>query len=154
MENLNTAKATVITVGGAIGGFFAWLFGGWSGDIAALVVLATLDFLSGLIIALVFKKSPKTETGAASSNTAFKGFAKKVMMFAFVVVGNLADNTLKTDYIKPFVIYGFMANEILSLIENAGLMGLPLPSIITKAVDLLRGKSGDKEDKEDKDNES
>ena len=68
------------------------------------------------------------------------------MIYLFVVVGYRIDLMLGTDYIRNAVIIGFIVNELISLTENAGLMGVPLPSIILKSIDLLKNKGGNKDE--------
>ena len=116
-------KEMVSTICGAIGGAIASLFGGWSATMTTLLIFMIIDYISGLVVAGVFKKSEKTENGALESKAGFKGLCKKGMMFLFVVM------------------IGFIANELISITENAGLMGIPLPGVITKAIEILNDKS-------------
>lgn len=100
-----------------------------------------IDYISGLIVAGVFKKSPKTDTGALESKAGWKGLCRKGMTLLFVLIAYRLDLVIGTNYIRDAVIIGFVANELISIVENAGLMGLPLPQIITKAIDVLTKKS-------------
>ena len=101
------------------------------------------DYISGIIVAAVFHKSKKTASGSLKSWVGFKGLCRKGMTLLFVLVGHRLDMTLGVNLVREGVIYGFMANEALSLIENAGLMGVPLPKVIINAVDVLAKKSED-----------
>lgn len=135
-------KQSVFSFGiGAIGGFFTTLYGGWSAGMTTLVLFMAIDYLSGLTVAGVFKQSPKSKTGALESRAGFKGLCRKGMTLLVVLVAYRLDLLIGTNYVKDAVIIGFCVNELLSIIENAGLMGLPLPPIIVKALDILKSKS-------------
>ncbi len=131
-------KTSVCTVLGMFGSLLASMFGGWSEDIATLIIFMAVDFVMGLIIAGVFNKSNKSQTGALDSRAGWRGLCKKGTMLLFVLIAHRLDLMLETDYIKTAVIIGFIFNEAISIIENAGLMGLPLPSIVNKAVEMLK----------------
>jgi toxin secretion/phage lysis holin len=88
----------------------------------------------------VFHQSPKTATGTLESRTGFKGLIRKGMILLFVWVGYRLDLTVGTTYIKDAVCIAFIANELLSIVENAGLMGIPIPAVITNAIDILKKK--------------
>lgn len=136
-------KEFYCTLVGILGGFIAYLFGGWNAALSALVIFMTIDFISGLVVAGVFKKSSKTKNGALESKAGFKGICKKIMMLLLVAIGYRLDLLIDTTYIKDSVCIAFMANELISIIENAGIMGIPIPKVITNAIDVLKGK-GDK----------
>ena len=141
MEKVSTAKVTVLTVIGAIGSFIANLFGGWTNDLATLVIMMGIDFLMGLLIAAVWKKSEKSKTGALSSWSAWKGLCRKGVSLLFVLIAYRLDLALGVNYIRTAVIIGFIINELISITENAGIMGIPIPGVITKAIDMLKQKS-------------
>jgi toxin secretion/phage lysis holin len=126
---------------GLIGGAFTTLFGGWTAGMTTLVLFMCIDYLSGLIVAGVFKKSNKTESGALESKAGWKGLARKCMTLLFVLIAYRLDLLLNTAYIRDAVVIGFCANELISIVENAGLMGLPLPAVITKALEVLKNKA-------------
>lgn len=134
-------KNVICTVIGVAGSFIASLFGGWDTGTATLVLFMAIDFISGLAVAGVFKKSTKTKNGALESKAGWKGLCRKSMTLLFVLIAHRLDLSLGTSYIRDTVIIGFMANELLSIVENAGLMGLPLPSVMAKAIDLLNEKT-------------
>ena len=140
MENVNTVKTTVLTVIGAIGSFIANLFGGWTSDLVTLIIMMSIDFIMGLLIAAVWKRSGKSQNGALSSWSAWKGLCRKCISLLFVLIAYRLDLVIGVDYIRTAVIIGFIANELISIVENAGIMGVPIPSMITKAIDLLRNK--------------
>lgn len=126
---------------GCVGAAIAASFGGWSSAMTTLLILMVIDYLTGLIVAGVFHASKKTETGSLSSNIGFKGLCRKMVMLLFVLIGHRIDLALGVDYVKNAVCIGFMANELLSITENAGLMGIPLPAVIKNAIDILTKKS-------------
>ena len=126
---------------GAIGGFVAMAFGGWSDALITLIVFMALDYVTGLIVAGIFKKSKKSENGALESRAGFKGLCRKGVALMIVLVAVRLDIVMHTTYIKDAVIIALVANESISIIENAGLMGIPVPGIIARAIDVLRNES-------------
>lgn len=136
-------KANVVySIVGAVGGFIAMAFGGWSDALITLIVFMSIDYATGLIVAGVFKKSKKSESGALESRAGFKGLCRKGVALLIVLVAVRLDIVMHTSYIKDAVIIAFIANESISIIENAGLMGIPVPSVIAKAIDVLKEKDG------------
>lgn len=141
--NINNVKALFYAVTATIGGLVTHLLGGWSHDMNTLLIFMAIDFISGLALATIFKNSTKTHGGALESRACMKGLFRKGMILVFVMVGNRLDLTLGTDYIRTTVIIGFIANELISIIENAGLMGVKFPKVISDSVEILKSKSGD-----------
>lgn len=133
------SKTLVCSVFGAIGGFVAALFGGWDAGMTTLVMFMCIDYVSGIIVAGIFQQSKKTENGALSSGIGWKGLARKCMTLLCVLIAYRLDLMIGTNYIRDAVVIGFCANELISIIENAGLMGLPLPSVLIDAIDVLKG---------------
>lgn len=129
---------------GAIGGFVAMVFGGWSDALITLIIFMSVDYVTGLIVAGIFKKSKKSENGALESRAGFKGLCRKGVALLIVLVAVRLDIVMQTTYIKDAVIIAFIVNESISIIENAGLMGIPVPSIIAKAIDVLKKNSDEK----------
>jgi toxin secretion/phage lysis holin len=142
MEKANVVKTTLITIIAAIGSGIANIFGGWTSDLETLLILMAIDFIMGLLIAAVWKKSGKSENGALSSWSAWKGLCRKCVSLLFVLIAFRLDMAIGVDYIRTAVIIGFIVNELISIVENAGVMGVPIPSAITKAVDILQKKEG------------
>ena len=135
-------RANVLySIVGAVGGFVAMAFGGWSDALITLIVFMALDYVTGLIVAGIFKKSKKSENGALESRAGFKGLCRKGVALMIVLVAVRLDIVMHTTYIKDAVIIAFVANESISIIENAGLMGIPVPGIIARAIDVLRNES-------------
>ena len=137
---------------GAVGGFISTLFGGWSMGIMFLIIFMIIDYLSGLAVAGIFKNSKKTDSGALESRAGWKGLCRKGMTLAIIIVAQGIDVMLKTTYVRDAVVIGFCINEAISIVENAGLMGIPLPPVIMQAIDILTKKSNNvKVPKKDKD---
>lgn len=123
--------------------FIISILGGWDCNLATLVTFMAIDFISGLTVAGVFKKSQKTETGALSSNACFKGLLKKCAVLVYILIAVKLDTLLGIGYLRNTVIIGYIINELLSIIEKLGLMGVPMNPVIEKAIDLLKNKSGE-----------
>lgn len=134
-------KGYFCTALGTIGSGIALLFGGWDTALITLLIFMAIDYISGLIVAGVFKKSKKSETGGIQSHASFKGLIKKCMILAFVVIGCRLDLMMGASYIRDAVCITFIVNETISIIENAGLMGVPFPKVITNALDILNNKA-------------
>jgi toxin secretion/phage lysis holin len=143
MDKINTAKATLIGVVGAIGSFIAQIFGGWTSDLATLIIFMGIDFLMGFLIAAIWKKSTKSNNGALSSWSAWRGLCRKCVSLLFVLIAFRLDMALGVNYIRTAVIIAFIVNELISIVENAGIMGVPIPGAITRAIDILKRKSED-----------
>ena len=133
-------KKTICAIWGIAGSAIASLFGGWDAGLATLLIFMAIDYVSGLIVAGVFHTSNKTNSGSLESRAGWKGLCRKCMTLLFVLVAYRLDLVIGTNYIRDAVIIAFIANETISLVENAGLMGIPLPAVITKAIDVLQKK--------------
>lgn len=132
-------KEIICTIAGVVGSFIAGLFGGWDTSLVTLLLFMGIDYITGLAVAAC-GKSPKTDTGRLSSKIGWRGIAKKCVSLLLVLVAVRLDITLGTSYIRDAVCIAFVANELLSITENAGLLGVPLPTVITKAIELLQSK--------------
>lgn len=117
-----------------------YLFGGLDLHIQALFFAMVLDFILGLICAIVFGTSQKTEGGHLSSNALFKGLLKKFAEVAVVALCYRIDCMLKTDSFRNGAIVGFVAGESISILENIGLMGVPIPAKLKKMLEVLNKK--------------
>lgn len=133
-------KETICTSLGIVGAGFAWAFGGWDAAMAALLICIGVDYCSGSIVALVFHKSSKSETGAYNSAYGLKGLCKKGLMLLFVLVAVQIDRLMGSDYVRDAVCIGFCSNEIISIVENLGLAGIPMPSAVSRALEQLQKK--------------
>lgn len=133
-------KEGFCTIVGIAGSTIASLFGGWDAALVTLVIFMGIDYITGLIVAGVFHKSTKTESGALESRAGFKGLCRKGVMLLIVLVACRLDMLINSNFIRDAVVIAFVANESISIIENAGLMGVPIPEIIVRAIEVLRQK--------------
>lgn len=117
------------------------LFGGWTPKLSIVIIMMGIDLFAGFMVAAVFNNSPKSETGAADSKAMFKGLCKKIMMICLLAVAHQIDKALGVDYIMLATTYGFIANEALSIVENAGLMGIVKSDVLMNAIEVLKNKS-------------
>ena len=124
-----------------MGGAIATAFGGWDAALTTLVIFMTIDYVTGLIVAGVFHTSTKTNTGALESRAGWKGLCKKGMTLLIVLIACRLDLIMGTNFVRDAVVIGYIVNESISIIENAGLMGLPIPKVIVKAIEVLRQQS-------------
>jgi toxin secretion/phage lysis holin len=122
----------------AIGGFLGYILGGWDGFLYALVAFITLDYVTGVMLAVVERK--------LSSEIGFRGIFKKVLIFVMVAIGHIIDLKIigTGSAIRTAVIFFYASNEGISILENAAKLGLPIPDKL-RAVLYQIGK-GDKED--------
>jgi len=133
-------KQGICTALGVVGSFLAAAFGGWDAALAALLVCISVDYISGSVVALVFHKSSKSESGAYNSAYGLKGLCKKGLMLLFVLVAVQIDAVLGADYVRDAVCIGFCSNEVLSITENLGLAGVPMPQAVVNALEQLQKK--------------
>ena len=131
-------KQMICTVLGLAGSMLAAAFGGWDTALIALVICMGVDYVSGSIVALVFHNSRKSETGAYNSTYGLKGLCKKGLMLLFVIVAVQVDGLMGSEYVRDAVCIGFCTNEVLSIVENLGLAGVPMPQAVVKALEQLQ----------------
>ena len=134
-------KESICTGIGVVGGLIASLFGGWDAALTTLMIFMGIDYLTGLIVAGVFHNSEKTEDGTLESRAGWKGLCRKGVTLLIVLVACRLDLVMGSNFIRDAVVIAFIANETLSIIENAGLMGVPIPAMIVKAVEALKKKA-------------
>ena len=139
-------KETICTVAGLVGGFIATLLGGWDSALSTLVIFMGVDFVTGVVTAAM-GKSKHSESGLLNSKAGWVGLAKKFCILLMVVVGVRIDILLGTSYIRDTVCISFCLNELLSIVENMSLMGVPFPPAMKKAIDVLQTKVGRAEEK-------
>lgn len=140
------SKTGILTILGTAGAFIANLFGGWDAALTTLLIFMAIDYLLGLIVAAVFHKSNKSRSGGLDSRAGLKGLLKKGMVLLIVLVAARLDIMIGSNFIRDGVVIAFVANETISIIENAGIMGVPIPAVIINAVDILQKKSDEKDD--------
>ena len=125
---------------GMMGSLLASFFGGWTASLSTLLIFMMIDYVTGLIVAGVFHNSKKTDSGALESRAGFKGLFRKGMILLLVLVGYRLDIAIGTSYIRDAICIAFIANETISIIENAGLMGIKIPAVLENAIDILKKK--------------
>jgi len=145
MEYFNTLKITIISIFGCIGGGISSLLGGWDLAVQTLVIFMIADYITGLIVAGVFKTSNKTESGKLESKAGWKGLCRKGGTLLIVLIASRMDIVLGSSFIRDAVVIGYIANESLSIVENLGLMGIPIPDPIKNGIDVLISKGEKKE---------
>lgn len=133
-------KSFICTALGAIGAGIAAAFGGWSAALTTLIIFMAIDYISGLILAGVFHRSSKTESGALESKAGWKGLCRKGLTLLIVVVASRLDVMLGTTFVKDAVCIAYICNEAISILENAGLMGVPIPKAVKNAIEILKKK--------------
>lgn len=139
----------VLKILAAVAGAICGLFGEWNTMLTILVVAMTTDYISGWIVAWC-GKSPKTENGGLSSKIGFIGIAKKAFIMILVLLATLLDRVIGGDtavFQSSLVLY-YIANEGLSILENAALIGVRFPAKLKKALETMREQEDDPTDKE------
>ena len=137
-------KLGIMTTIGIIGSFISNSFGGWDEAMTTLCIFMLTDYVTGLIVAGVFKNSTKTNDGGLESKAGFKGLMRKFAVLLLVLIACRLDIILGVSFVKDCVIIAFIANETISITENIGLMGVPIPKVIEKAITLLNEKGEEK----------
>lgn len=141
MQRFSGAKAGIASATGLVGSALAHALGGWDMALNTLLIFMATDYITGLVVAGVFQNSTKTACGALESHAGFKGLCKKGMILAIVLMAYRLDMVVGSEFIRDAVIIAYIVNESISIIENAGLMGIPIPSALTRAIEVLRDKS-------------
>ena len=134
MKNIWTCVQIAFT---AVGGFLGWFLGGADGFLYTLIVFVALDYITGVMCAIVEKK--------LSSEVGFKGICRKVLIFLLVGVANLLDVYVlgEAAVLRTAVIFFYLSNEGVSMLENAGRLGLPIPQKLKDVLAQLHHKGGD-----------
>ena len=122
----------------AIGGWLGWFLGGADGFLYALIVFVAIDYITGVMCAIVDHK--------LSSEVGFKGICKKVLIFMMVGIGNIIDAQVlgQAGVLRTAVIFFYLSNEGVSMLENAGHLGLPIPAKLKDILVQLHNRSEDK----------
>jgi len=131
---------TIQVIFAAIGGWLGWFLGGRDGLLIALLAFVAIDYVTGVMCAIVDKK--------LSSAVGFKGIFKKILIFVLVGVGHILDTMVigTGSVLRTAVIFFYLSNEGISLIENAGYLGLPIPAKLKAVLEQLHDRA-EKEDK-------
>ena len=140
MENVVHIKNAVLAALAALGTFVANALGGWDAALQVLIGLMAADYVTGLIVAGVFKRSGKSETGALESRAGFKGLVRKCTILMLVWVAAMLDRLTGAAYIRTAVCLFFIGNEGLSILENTALMGVKYPAFIRNALEAMQDK--------------
>jgi len=133
MKNIYNIIQFILT---AIGAYIGLMIGGWDGFSNALVTFVVMDYLTGVMAAIIEKR--------LSSDVGARGILKKVLIFCLVAVGHIIDTKIigSGSVVRTAVIFFYLSNEGISIVENAGRIGLPIPQ---KLKDVLEQLKGDKE---------
>lgn len=122
-------------VAAAVGAAVSYLYGEWSPMLTVLLALVVADYVSGFVASAL--------EGRLSSAVGFRGIARKIAIFALVAIGHLIDGAIgEAHLIRDAAIWFYAANELLSIIENMGRLGVPIPPVIQQAVAVLQGRAG------------
>ena len=134
-------KLKVLSFIGIVGSLIASWFGGFDAALVTLLIFMGIDYITGFVVAGVFHASKKTKNGALESRAGWKGLCRKGVTLLVVLVACRLDLIMGSNFIRDAVVIAFIANETISIIENAGLMGVPIPSVIVRAIEVLKQKS-------------
>lgn len=130
-------KTIVSAFTGIVGAFITHYLGGWDLLLDTLVMFMVIDYATGLYVAGVLHKSPKTESGGLSSAKGYHGIVKKLLVIMFVAMMYRLDIVFNIDYLRNGTIIAFLFQESISIIENAGLCGVKIPEVVREGIDLL-----------------
>lgn len=141
MNSAVQMKNVVLGVLATAGSVIAQALGGWDMALKVLIRFMILDYATGWLVAAVWKKSSKSETGALNSNAGFKGLVKKGIIVALVWMATMLDRVTGSDFVRTAVCLFFIANEGLSILENTAIMGVPYPSFVKNMLDAMKDQS-------------
>ena len=136
-------KNILSTYIGILGSIIASLLGGWDMALQTLIIFMTIDYVTGLMVAGIFNKSTKTKHGALESVAGWKGLCRKGVALLIVLIACRLDLLTGANLIRDAVVIAYCTTEAISIIENAGLMGVPIPTRLTKAIEALKSKEDD-----------
>jgi len=136
-------KEKILAVCGMMGSVIASCFGGWDAGLRTLLIFMVVDYITGLIVAGVFHNSGKSQSGSLESRAGWKGLCRKGMTLIIVLVAYRLDLATGSTFIRDTVVIAFIVNESISITENAGLMGVPIPPVLINAIDILKNKESD-----------
>lgn len=138
MDSIKTLLLSALSV---FCSFIAYVLGGWDWALQTLIIFISVDFISGLLIAAVWNKSTKTVSGKIDSRACWQGLIRKGGILLVVLISNRLDTVMGTDgFVRTAVIFYFIGNEGISIIENLGIMGIPLPNWIKENFQNLKDK--------------
>lgn len=119
----------------ALGGWLGYFLGGWDGFLYALIAFIVIDYITGLMCAVLDKK--------LSSEIGFRGIFKKVLIFSLVAIGHIIDQSVigESSVIRTAVIFFYLSNEGISIVENAAYIGLPVPQKLKDNLEQLNNQN-------------
>lgn len=140
IDHAMNLKPLLCTALGCFGSLVAGALGGFDLGLKILILLMAVDYLTGILVAGVFHASEKTTTGGLESRAGWKGLCRKGVVLLIVLVAHCVDQTSGSNLIRDAVVIGYSVNEAISITENAGLMGVPIPRQLSQAIEVLQGK--------------
>lgn len=135
-------KNAVLGALAVVGSAITQAMGGWDVTLKVLVGFMAVDYVTGILVAAVWHKSSKSETGALESNACFKGLLKKMMILLIVWMAAMLDRATGSEFVRTAVCLFYIGNEGLSILENSVIMGVPWPNTIKNVLEVMR-KQGD-----------
>lgn len=144
MKNIDLGKSIFLLALGNISTFVINYLGGWTKDLHLLIMLMLTDMVMGVLIAIFWKRSNKSVSGTITSNAMWQGLSKKGITLFFVALGTQIDIMSGTGFIRETIIYAYCFNELISITEHAGVMGVPFPEQIKNAIEVLKNKGASK----------
>ena len=148
MSNATSLRPDAMAAVGVAGSILAALLGGWDMALQTLIIFMAVDYSTGLVVAGVFHRSGKSTTGSLESLAGWKGLCRKGGTLLLVLVAAQLDRVMGSEFCRDAVVIGFLANEAISIIENVGLMGVPFPPILRKAIEVLKNQTGEEDEKD------
>ena len=134
----DAVRSGVCTMVGVIGSLIASQFGGWDAALSTLILFMAVDYITGLVVAGVFHASPKSKDGALESRAGWKGLCRKGVTLLIVLVACHLDTVMGSNFVRDAAVIAFICNETISIIENVGRMGVPIPKALTWAIEILK----------------
>ena len=136
---MSKIQIIIDSIAGAVGAVLGFMYGEVTGLFWALIAFMALDYITGVIVAIIEKR--------LSSEVGFRGLAKKFLILVFVAVGHIADTYILggTPAAMSAVMLFYIANEGISIIENAAALGLPVPKKLTNIMEQIKNKSESEE---------
>lgn len=140
IDNFSAIKNAVLIGFSAIGGFIGNQLGGWDSALKVLIGIMAADYITGIIVAGFFKNSSKSRDGSLSSKAGFYGLCRKCLILMLVWSASMVDRLLGDSFVRTTVCMFFISNEGISVLENAGLMGIPFPESLKNMFQILKEK--------------
>ena len=144
MEKTIINTKSVLSAFAAVGGFLAHALGGWDAALKTLLGFMVADYITGMMVAALWKRSNKSETGALDSKASFKGLCKKGVILILVCLGELLGEATGVSDVRTMLVLFFIGNEGLSLLENLSIMGVPFPPVIKNMLEVMKDKGNEK----------